>query len=84
LANYHLFCLTALLFLLPNAIFAATALQPAPAALVLAGCAGVAAILWRGRPAGGLLAAPLDPVKLGACLAAGWALCLLGGEGHFF
>lgn len=84
LSNFDLFFFTALLFLAPNILFAATALQPAPAALVLGGCAGVVAFLWRSRSVGVFLSAALDPRKLGWCLAIGLALCLLGGQGHFF
>ncbi|MCC3245812.1 hypothetical protein LG047_10805 [Methylocystis sp. WRRC1] len=81
--NFHLLLAATLVFLLPNAIFA-TALRPAPAALVLIGCGAIAAFLWRLPRAGAFLSAPLDPSSFGACLAAGIALCLLGGEGHFF
>lgn len=84
LSNYDALFFAALLFLAPNFIFAARALQPAPAALVLAGCVGVVAFLWRSRPGGAFLSAPLEPRKFGLCLALGLALCLLGGEGHLF
>jgi hypothetical protein len=84
LSNFHIFSLTALLFLAPNALFAATALRPLPAAVVLAGCGGVGVILWRLRQASGVLSAPIDPARLALSLSLALALCLLGGEGHFF
>jgi hypothetical protein len=83
LANFHLIFVTALVFLLPNAIFAAN-LRPVMAAIVIAGCAGAGAILWRSPRTGALLSAPLDLPRLTLCLAFALALCLLGGEGHFF
>lgn len=83
-SNYDLLFFTAMIFLAPNILFAATALQPAPAASVLAGCAGVVAFVWRSRSGGAFLSAALEPRKLGLCLATGLALCLLGGEGHVF
>lgn len=83
LCNFHLLFLTALIFVLPNAIFAA-ALRPWSGAFVLAGCAGAGAVLWRGRGANALLAAPVDLAQLAFSLSFGVALCMLGGEGHFF
>jgi hypothetical protein len=84
LTNYHVFSLAAALFLLPNALFALMALQPLPATAVLAGCAGVGVLLAQWRPTGPCLSAPIDLAQMGLCLAAGLALCLLGGEGHLF
>jgi hypothetical protein len=84
LSNYDVLFFAAMLFLAPNILFAATALQPAPATLVLAGSAGVIAFLWRSRPGGVFLSTALDAHEFGLCLAIGFALCLLGGEGHFF
>ncbi len=82
-ANFHLLFAVAFVFLLPNAIFA-TALRPAPAALVLIGCAAIGALLWRAPRMGALLNAPVDLATYAGCLAFGAALCMLGGEGHFF
>ncbi len=82
LVNAHLLFATGLLFLLPNAIFAA-ALQSIPAAVVLAGSAGAAALLWR-SPRDGALAAPVDAPELALSLVVAFTLCLLGGEGHIF
>lgn len=83
LRNSHLFFAASLLFLLPNVLFA-TALRPLPAAVVLAGCTGALALFWRERRENGLLDAPVDGSFLAASLALGFALCLLGGEGHVF
>jgi len=83
LTNFHLFFLASLAFVLPNAIFA-TALRPMPAAIVLVGCAGAGAMLWRARLASGLLSARVDFGQLALSLALGLALCMLGGEAHFF
>jgi hypothetical protein len=82
-ANIHLFLAAAFVFLLPNAVFA-LALRPAMAAIVLVGVGAIAALLWRAPRAGTLLAAPTEIGAFSACLLAGVALCLLGGEGHFF
>lgn len=82
-SNFHLFFAAALVFLLPNAIFA-TALRPAAAAPVLLGCAACVAILWRPRRANVFLAAPIDAARFSLCLAFGVVFCMLGGEGHFF
>lgn len=83
LSNFHLFFFAALLFILPSAIFA-TALRPLAAVFVLAGAIGAAVILWRARLSSALLSAPIDPAQLALSLALGLALCMLGGEGHFF
>jgi hypothetical protein len=80
--NSHLLFAAALVFLLPNAIFA-MALRPAAAVVVLIGCAGAARLLWR-APAGGLIGAAIDAPRLALCLFFGFSLCLLGGQGHFF
>lgn len=84
LSNWHVFCLATLLFLSSNVIFAVTALQPMPAAVVLTGCAGVGWFVWRSRADSRLLSTALEPDKFGWCLAIGFALCLLGGETHLF
>jgi hypothetical protein len=83
LANFHVFALTALLFVAPNALFA-TALRPVPAAIVLMGCAGALAFARREAISSRYLAAAVDARALPLCLAGGLTLCLLGGEGHFF
>lgn len=82
-ANFHLLVATALVFLLPNAIFA-TALRPTLAAIVVIGCAAIGALIWRMPRGGALLSAPIEIGALAACLLAGVVLCMLGGEGHFF
>jgi hypothetical protein len=82
LVNFHLFFLAALIFLIPNLLFA-IALRPLPAAFVIAGAIGAGALLWRARLDGALLAEPIDPSRLALSMGFGLALCLLGGEGHF-
>jgi len=72
-----------LLFVLPNALFAAS-LGILPQALVLIGCLSAATLLWRAAPRDGLLAERVDLPTLAACAALALALCLLGGQGHFF
>jgi hypothetical protein len=84
LSNHHVFSFATLLLLLPNALFALSALRPIPAIIVLGGCLGVGAVTWRWKGKGEFLSASLDVKLLGSCLAAGFALCVLGGEGHFF
>ena len=85
IANGDLLIAVAFIFLLPNAIFA-TALRPAPAALILIGLRGaVAALLWR-APRGGArcslrrsILRPTPDVSLRPMRSV-----MLGGEGHFF
>jgi len=81
--DFWLLFVTALVFLAPNAIFA-TGLRPAPAAIAILGCGALVAIFWRLPRIGAQLAAPIDLGGYGLCLVLGAALCLLGGEGHFF
>jgi len=84
LRNVDLFRFVAFLLLLPNAIFAFS-FRAAPGLVVLAACMTGAATLWRNPIAkDGLLAARVDPRTLLACGGASLALCLLGGEGHYF
>jgi hypothetical protein len=77
------------IFLLSNALLV-PALAPAIGLLVLAGCV---ASLWivvkasAGGPTGaetGLLATRIAPRTFALCWIAALALCVLGGEGHFF
>jgi hypothetical protein len=75
--------LIVLLFILPNAILAASMEWPA-AALVWAGCVGAAVTAWRARSANALLAKPVNATTLALSLCLGLALCMLGGQGHFF
>jgi hypothetical protein len=48
LTNFCLFFVATLAFILPNAIFA-SALRPLPGAMVLAGCVGAGAMIWRAK-----------------------------------
>lgn len=76
-------CAVSLLFILPNAILAASFQWPVMA-LVWAGCAGAVVAISRARKASPSAAQPADIGRLALCLGFGFALCLLGGEGHFF
>src|SRR6266436_2686106 len=61
-------------------------LTPAAALLVLAGCVGSLWIVVKataGAPTG-LLAARIEPRTFALCWGVALALCVLGGEGHFF
>ncbi len=82
-SNAHVFLLASLFFLTPNAVFAIS-LEPLPAAMVIAGCLAIVAGLWPARQAALQLAAPVGARQFALCVAGGLALCLLGGEGHFF
>ena len=82
-ATVDLVRLGALLFILPNALFALS-LGALPQALVLLGCLGATVLLWRPSAALGLLAEQIDARMLAACAGLALTLCVLGGEGHFF
>ncbi|MCW2283770.1 hypothetical protein M2323_001798 [Rhodoblastus acidophilus] len=85
LSNRTLLNAGALVFVAGNAVWAAGLALPA-AIIVLLGCAGVTALLFsaRGRVDGGALDAPVNGGLLLACLALGFVVVVLGGEGHFF
>jgi hypothetical protein len=73
------------IFLLSNALIV-PGLAPIAGAMVLVGCAASLWIVARataGDPAG-LLAARVEPRTLVLCGGLALALCVLGGEGHFF
>ncbi|MCW2274708.1 hypothetical protein M2321_002286 [Rhodoblastus acidophilus] len=74
----------ALVFLAPNLVFALQ-LNIAPALLLACGVLGAAVLTLR-RPDGptAVLDAPVDTRLLAICAALALALCVLGGEGHFF
>lgn len=82
-ANVHLVRMMLLGALAPVVVFSIF-LQPVAAAALLSGVALVAYLILYGWTPGALLAAPIDPRLLAGCLAAGLALCLLGGEYHIF
>ena len=72
------------LFLLPNALIA-PGLRPGPALLVLVGCIGALLVVINAVRSGTeFLAERVDPAILALCSLAALALCVLGGEGHFF
>jgi hypothetical protein len=80
----HLVIFVSGLFLLPNALIA-PAFSLVPALLVVVGCVGSLWIVARataGRT--GVLAARVEPTTFVICWLVALALCLLGGEGHFF
>ncbi|HYA81366.1 MAG TPA: hypothetical protein VED87_10585, partial [Methylocystis sp.] len=78
LANRHLIGCAALLFVLPNVIFA-SALTSLPALVLLFGCALAGVLMWRAAP-GELLAKPIETKVFVGCLALAFVICLLGGE----
>lgn len=82
-ANAVPFLFVSLIFLAPNALLALS-LRGVPAFFVLAGVAGAGVLLWRETRRSAFLRAPADIGQLAACVALGVAVCLLGGEGHFF
>ena len=73
------------IFLLSNALIV-PGLTPAAALLVLAGCVGSLWIVVKATAATptGLLAARIEPRTFALCWGVALALCVLGGEGHFF
>jgi hypothetical protein len=85
LINMRLLQAAALLFLVPNAIFAAS-IGGLPAAILAIGCVASVLFIWRTslRGADSLLAAPVSGRTLVICFAIAMALCLLGGETHLF
>jgi hypothetical protein len=85
LANIRLLQAQALLFLLPNAIFAAW-IEGVPGAILALGCLASILLTWKIAPRGAesLLGAPIAKGAFAICLALAVALCLLGGEAHLF
>jgi hypothetical protein len=86
LANIRLLQAQALLFLLPNAIFAAW-IQGVPGAILAIGCLASILLIGKIAPQGddsSMLGAPIAGGELAICLALAVALCLLGGEAHLF
>ena len=82
-SNGDIVRLVGLLFIAPNAMLAASFEWPAMA-LVWIGCAGAVFIRWRARGEGAFAETPADLRRLALCLAFGFLLCIIGGEGHFF
>ncbi len=83
IANAHLLHFAAATFLLPNLLLGA-GLAPTAAVIVAAGVAASACLLLRDPTRGAALAAPVNWRGLSACIALGFALCLVGGEYHLF
>ena len=84
LTNRAVLNAAALAFVAGNAIWATGLAWPAMVA-VLAGCCGVAGLLFSGRGAPDtLLDAPVNAGLLLSCIVLGFVLVVLGGEGHIF
>ncbi|HEY4921907.1 MAG TPA: hypothetical protein VII40_17525, partial [Xanthobacteraceae bacterium] len=84
LTHRHIVVIVSGLFLLPNALIL-PGFSPLPAAIVLLGCAGSLYVFAKATASrAGWLAARVDPLTLAICGCAALALCVLGGEGHFF
>ncbi len=84
LTHRHVVILASCFFLLPNALIA-TSFTPVAASVVLLGCAGSLYILIQATASrAGWLATRVDPMTFALCAVVAIALCLLGGEGHFF
>ena len=83
LRNSALVGLVSILLFLPSALFA-VALQPAPGALILVGCALALGLILRGLRGADFLDASLDGRALALCVALACALLVLGGALHFF
>lgn len=82
ISNLALFRAAALLFLLPNAVFA-LGLNPIGALTLLAGCLAAGAVLLKpAQTPGPILAAQVDFRTLALCVALSSLLLLLSGELH--
>src|SRR5438067_1389827 len=80
----HIVIFVSGIFLVSNALIV-PGLRPAAGLLVVAGCAASLLSLTTIRSrADGLLAQPVEPSVLALCSFVAVALCVLGGEGHFF
>jgi len=85
LTHGHIVILVSAVFLLSNALIA-PALRPAIGLLVILGCAGSLYVVIRAvQGCGtGFLRSRIEPAIFAPCALAAIALCVLGGEGHFF
>lgn len=79
----HLVIGGALVFVASNLLFAMN-LRLAPSAIVGAGCLGAGFIIIRTASQNSFLATPVHVPFFALCMGAGFALCLLGGQGHIF
>ena len=79
----HLVIVAPLVFLASNLMFSMS-LRLLPGAVVAAACLGAGAIVLRAARRNSFLSTPVHLPFLALCLAAGFALCLLGGQGHVF
>ena len=81
--NRALVVFVSALLILPAALFAIR-LQPAAAAVSLAGCAGALVIVIRTPQRGGFLSSPIETQRLALSIALAVAVLLLGGGMHLF
>ena len=80
----HLVVGVSAVFLLPNALVASS-FTPVAAAIVLLGCVGSLYVLVTATASPtGWLATRVEPKTFARCALVATALCVLGGEGHFF
>ncbi len=79
----HLVIGGALFFLASNLLFAIN-LRLAPGLIVCAGCFGGAFVILRVASRNAFLSTPLHPRFFTICMVTGFALNLLGGQGHLF
>ena len=79
----HLVICGALVFVAGNFLFAMS-LRLAPAAVLGAGCLGGALIILRTASRNHFLATPVHLPFFALCMATGFTLCLLAGQGHIF
>jgi hypothetical protein len=85
LTNRHIVIFVSGLFLVSNALIA-PGLALVPALLVILGCVGAlyCVISATATAKAGVLASRVDPTSFAGCWLAALALCVVGGEGHFF
>jgi hypothetical protein len=83
LSNARLASAALLIALLPIAVFGVR-LSTVPAAALLLGSLLSAYLIVSAKATGAVLSSPIDWRMLAGCGALSLALCLLGGEGHFF
>ena len=79
----HLVIGGALVFVAGNLVFAMS-LRLLPGAILGLGCLGAAFVILREAKKNSFLATPVHLPFFALCMATGFALCLLAGQGHFF
>lgn len=83
LTNRAVVVFVSFMMIAPSALFALH-LRPAPAAALLAACAGAFALVLRAPAAGGVLEAPIDRRALAFAIVLAAALLVLAGAMHVF